>query len=136
MDKVQLLKELILHTYVMLKPSAIHGIGIFAIRDIPLGCRNMFSETDEEWHSLNADEMKHLPSHVKNLIETYCLFDEEHYFVPAKGFKVMDLSLFLNHSDTPNIISINDGEFFETTRHIHAGEELFIDYGTIVESEE
>jgi SET domain-containing protein len=55
--------------------------------------------------------------------------------VPAHGFKVMDLSLFLNHSNTPNIISINDGDYFETTREIKAGEELFIDYGSIVDDE-
>jgi len=36
--KQQLLDELINTTYVMLKPSPIAGIGVFAIRDIPKGC--------------------------------------------------------------------------------------------------
>jgi SET domain-containing protein len=48
----------------------------------------------------------------------------------------MDIVIFLNHSEEPNIISINDGEDFETLRDIKAGEELFIDYGEIVESDE
>jgi SET domain-containing protein len=47
----------------------------------------------------------------------------------------MDLVNFLNHSDTPNIISINNGEFFETIRDIKQGEELLIDYGEIVDGE-
>jgi SET domain-containing protein len=69
-------------------------------------------------------------------VETYCLFDEDFYYVPDYGFKVMDIVIFLNHSEEPNIISINDGEDFETLRDIKAGEELFIDYGEIVESDE
>jgi SET domain-containing protein len=44
----------------------------------------------------------------------------------------MDLSLFINHSDTPNIRSVNDGDYFEALREIEAGEELFLDYGEIV----
>ncbi|MBK6772367.1 MAG: SET domain-containing protein-lysine N-methyltransferase [Ignavibacteria bacterium] len=47
----------------------------------------------------------------------------------------MDIALFLNHSDTPNIISINDGDYFEAIRDIKAGEELVIDYAGIVDCE-
>ena len=47
----------------------------------------------------------------------------------------MDLVNFLNHADTPNIISINDGEDFETIIDIAAGEELLINYGDIVDGE-
>ncbi len=70
------------------------------------------------------------------MVETYCLFDEEFYYLPDYGFKVMDIVIFLNHAETPNVKSINDGEDFETLREINAGEELFIDYGEIVDSEE
>jgi SET domain-containing protein len=49
---------------------------------------------------------------------------------------MFDLAVYLNHSDQPNLISINDGEFFEAIRDISPGEELLIDYGTIVDSEE
>ena len=56
------------------------------------------------------------------------------YFIDVVtyGNSLPDISFFLNHSDNPNIISINDGEFFETITDIKAGEELFIDYGEIV----
>jgi SET domain-containing protein len=69
-------------------------------------------------------------------VGNYCLYDETNYFVPAQGFKKMDVSLFLNHSDTPNIISIHDGDYFEAIRDIKVGEELLIDYGGIVDGEE
>ena len=138
MTKEELLKELAGNTSVMIKPSPIEGIGVFALQDIPKGCRSMFSKAndEEQWISISKTEVENLPAHAKALIENYCLYDAENYFVPDYGFKKMDLVNFLNHSDTPNVISINDGEFFEAIRNIKQGEELFIDYGEIVHGEE
>ncbi len=137
MTKDELLQELAGNTWVMLKPSPIEGIGVFALRDIPKGCRSMFSKAaeQEQWITVSKAEVQTLPAHSKLLIENYCLYDEENYFVPDYGFKKMDLVSFLNHSDAPNIISINDGEFFEAVSDIKQGEELVIDYGEIVDGE-
>ncbi len=138
MTKEELLNELAGNTWVMIKHSPIEGIGVFALQDIPQGCRNMFSKASdqEKWIPVPKTEVEKLPEHAKALIENYCLYDDENYFVPDYGFKKMDLVNFLNHSDTPNVISINDGEFFEATRDIKKGEELFIDYGEIVDGAE
>jgi SET domain-containing protein len=56
--------------------------------------------------------------------------------VPDYGFKLVDLVIYLNHADTPNVVSVNEGEFFEAIVDIKAGEELLVDYGTIVDSQE
>ena len=138
MTKAALLSELAGNTWVMIRPSPIEGIGVFALQDIPKGCRSMFSKANEQeqWIPVARSEVEKLPPHSKALIENYCLYDDENYFVPNYGFKKMDLVNFLNHSDTPNVISINDGEFFEAIRDIKQGEELFIDYGEIVYGEE
>ena len=135
MTKEELLSELTYHSYAALRPSPIEGIGVFALRDIPKGCRDMFSKSspDDKWITVSRGEMSALPAHTQWFIANYCLFDEENYYVPADGFKKIDVSLFLNHSDTANVISINDGECFETLRDIKAGEELVIDYGEIVD---
>jgi SET domain-containing protein len=137
MTKAELLAELANNTWVMLKPSPIEGIGVFAIRDIPKGCRDMFGKPDtaDEWITVSKNEIAALPEQVQFLVGNYCLYDEADYFIPAQGFKKMDVSLFINHSDEPNIISIDDGDYFEATREIRAGEELLIDYGAIVEGE-
>ena len=82
---------------------------------------------------LSFEEVEQLPPHSRNLVETYCLYDETHYFVPDYGFKLMDLVLYLNHSSTPNIASINEGEEFEALRDIQEGEELLVDYGSIAD---
>ncbi len=131
-----LLAQLRDDTYVMLKPSGIHGIGVFAIRPIPKGCRTIFSSGQGEWIKLPVAQVEALPAHAKELVETYCLFDEEHYYVPDYGFKLMDLVNYLNHSATPNIISINDGEIFEAMTDIQPGEELLVNYGHLVDGME
>lgn len=136
MTKTELLAELAQNTYVMLRPSAIEGVGVFAIRDIPKGCREMFSKPDaaEQWTMLSKREVEALPPQARFLVENYCLYDEQlNYFVPGQGFKKMDLCVFLNHADTPNVCSVDEGAFFEALRDIKAGEELLIDYGTIVD---
>ena len=135
MKKKQLLDELKYNTLVILKPSAVAGIGVFALADINKGQRNIFSNDKSEWIKVSREEVEQLPLHSRALIENFCLYDEENYFVPEYGFKMMDLVVYLNHSDEPNIISINEGEDFEALYDIRAGEELFIDYGQIVNSE-
>jgi SET domain-containing protein len=132
MTKEALLQELRHETYAALQPSGIHGIGVFAIRDIPKGCRNIFSKDTGEWIELTLPEVDALPAHAKNFIETYYLYDEDKYFIPAHGCKIMDMANYLNHSANPNLISINEGVFFEATRDIAKGDELLIDYGKIV----
>lgn len=135
MTRDELLHELSQETYAALKPSAVHGIGVFAIRDIPKGCRTIFSRNVGEWVKLPIAEVEKLPEHSRSLIETYCLYDETDYYVPDYGFKVMDIVNYLNHSSDPNIISVNDGEYFEALKDIPAGKELFVDYGEIVKVE-
>lgn len=135
MTKEELLKELSQETYVALRPSAIHGIGVFAIVDIPRGCKDLFSKNVGSWVKLPVADVEKLPGHSRSLVETYCLYDEENYYVPDYGFKVMDLVNYLNHSSSPNIMSVNDGEYFETLVDIPAGTELLVNYGEIVEVE-
>ena len=136
MTKEELLRELSQEMYAMLKPSPVHGIGVFAMQDIPKGCRTIFSRNVGQWIKLPIADVEKLPDHSRNLVETYCLYDEEHYYVPDYGFKVMDMVNYLNHSSTPNIISVNDGEYFEALTDIAAGEELLVNYGSIVDTTE
>lgn len=135
MTKAELLRELSQETYAALKPSGVHGIGVFAIRDIPKGCKDIFSKNVGEWIRLPIAEVEKLPEHSRSIIETYCVYDETDYFVPDYGFKVVDMVNYLNHSADPNLVSVNDGEYFEAIKDIPAGVELFINYGTIVEVE-
>lgn len=132
MTEKQLLKELAEDTFVTLKPSPLHGIGVFAIRKIPKGCRTMFSKPNDNWIHVSKEKIDTLPKHAIKLIKNYCLPDGKGYYLPDYGFKTVDLVNYLNHSDTPNIISVDDGNYFEALRDIKAGEELLVDYGQIL----
>ena len=134
--KEALLKELAEETFVTLRPSTVHGIGVFALRDIPKGCKTLFSKNVGNWIKVPISDIEKLPEASRNLVETYCLYDETDYYLPDYGFKVMDLVNYLNHSATPNVISVNDGEYFESLRDIAEGEELFVNYGHIVDTAE
>ncbi len=136
MTKEELLQELSAETYVTLKPSPVHGIGVFALCAIPKGCKTIFSRHVGNWIKVPIADIEKLPAHSRNLVETYCLYDEQDYYLPDYGFKVMDLVNYLNHSAVPNLISVNDGEYFESLREIAEGEELFVNYGEIVDTKE
>jgi hypothetical protein len=85
MTKEELLAELTYHSYVALRPSAIEGIGVFALRDIPKGCRDMFSKPspDDKWIIVSRGEVSALPAHAQWLIGNYCLFDKKTISFPA-----------------------------------------------------
>ncbi len=136
MTREELLKELSEETFITLKPSPVHGIGVFALRDIPKGCKTLFSRNVGEWIRVPISDIDQLPDQTRNMVETYCLYDETHYYLPDYGFKVMDLVNYLNHSSSPNVISVNDGEYFESLREIKEGEELLVNYGEIVDTKE
>lgn len=139
MTKEQLLNEL-KDTWVCLGASTIHGVGVFAIRNISKGCRNMFLVGNDDFMDIYKNELSDTPPEVMELIERYCIFDETEsggkYSIPNYGFKISDLVNYLNHSKDPNIISINDGEYFEAIRDIRKGEELTIDYDEITDDSE
>ena len=134
--KEQLILQLTHKTFVKLQASPLHGIGVFAARDIPKGTKNIFSAPHNRFTHLTYAEVADLPAHSRALIENFCLYDETGYFVPDEGFDTMDIALYLNHSDAPNIRSVDDGDYFEALIDIPAGTELLVDYGTIVDSKE
>ena len=72
MDAQQkLLHILAHHTFIMLKPSPIQGIGVFAIRDIQKGQRKIFSEDQSEWIKIPKSEIEKLPASIRFLVENH-----------------------------------------------------------------
>ncbi len=136
MTKTELLHELEQETFIALQPSAVHGIGVFAICDIPKGCKTLFSKNNTQWIELSFEEVAALPEQSRNFIETYYLYNETHYYIPDHGCKIMDMANYLNHSSNPNIRSVDEGAYFEAIREIKTGEELLVDYGEIVNGTE
>ncbi len=117
-------------TRVGLAPSVIHGIGVFALADIPAGTSDLFAPP-AAWVPVAEADVAALPPHARKLVDTYCLWDSGMYYLPPHGFRVIDVVTYLNHSAVPNVRQLDGGDRFETVRDVAAGEELTVDYGTL-----
>ncbi len=125
--KKKVLQHLQDDVYCRLGVSPVHGIGVFAIRDIPKGKDPFKSLLPREYIRLTAEDIGDLPPEVRQQIETFCYSDDEWFDVPVSGLNVPDYVLYVNHSKTPNVDLTCTGDY-ETLRLIHTGEELLLDY--------
>lgn len=113
--------------YVRLKPSKIHGVGVFAIRDIPKGTY-VFKGDDGEMVWVRTSATSRLDNEVRKLYRDFCVTRSGRYGCP-KNFNVLTPAWYLNHSDKPNTAADRNYDFY-TTRRIKKGEELTVDYDT------
>jgi len=113
--------------FVRLKPSSIHGIGVFAIRDIPRGTY-VFRGDNLEMTWVKASALKDLDVETKKLYHDFCVSRDGKYGCP-RNFNVLTPAWYLNHSKKPNI-NVDKNYDFYSVRPIKKGEELTIDYET------
>ena len=135
-NKKQLLQNLKYDTYVRLQASKIHGIGVFAIKDIPKGT-NPFMVTNKQGIKYNnidfsESEIKKLPEEIQEYLKALFFPDGNNiYSIPYNGLNSLDISFYLNHSKNNNLnIVPNNTDFLEfiTNKNIKKGDELTIDY--------
>jgi SET domain-containing protein len=132
MKRTQLLNRVLGDCYCRLQPSKIHGIGVFAVRDIPKG-RNPFKTIpkygDIGYVRITEDELDALPPRLSQLIQELFIPTNGIMRIPNYGLNVIHLNGYLNHSIKPNMRT-SDGYDFVTLRKISVGEELTVDYRT------
>lgn len=103
-----------------LRPSPIHGIGVFAIRDIPKGTQITSIET-AIFQVLREDFSKILPE-IRSIILDRTLFAKDFPLFFKSPNRNQDLRAYMNHSNTPN----SDGE--KALIDIRKDEEITEDY--------
>ncbi len=115
------------------KPSPIHGVGVFAIRPIPKGINPMQERRGFAFEAVNVDDIvkdPNVPASLKELVVDMCPENDGKFDVPPFSLNEIGLSYYLNHSMTPNMECDEEtGDFF-TLREIAEGEELTVDYGS------
>jgi SET domain-containing protein len=74
-------------------------------------------------------DLKTLHPSIRKQIDMFCFVnhEEEYADVPCIGLNAMNISIYLNHSKTPNLAFDDQGELV-ALRNVKPGEELFIDY--------
>lgn len=124
MNKVDYLNKTI---WCKIAPSSIHGVGVFAIRDIPKGQRLSDYEFDNlsvpRLYLLSEAEFELLLPEIKELILDRILIPEELRSIPFLSPNCNQiLQSFMNHSSHPN----SDG--LKAIKDIKKGEEVTEDY--------
>lgn len=104
-------------------PSDIHGVGVFAIRDIEKG-QKLYSDIVPSVFTIPYSSFGKLFPEVKEL-----LLERFPHVVNGSAFVWPDtrLQAYMNHSDDPNYDAIND----VTLKQIKTGEEVTEDYRKI-----
>jgi len=119
--------------YATLKPSPIHGIGVFAIRDIPKGQRytnhHLYDPFEAKATLFNKSDLDKCSPEIRSLILDHILFEKDMPNLFYSPNQHVALQSYMNHSDTPN----TNG--FKTTQDIKKGEELTENYNTVSNGE-
>ena len=114
---------------VILAPSRIQGVGLFAIKNLAKG------EEVPIWDQNDMRFFEVPPADDKLFHEVfhhYCIRTKGGYYGP-KDFLKMSIGWYINHSDAPNLEERLEGATWRyyTTRAIAKGEEVTMDYRTL-----
>ena len=116
--------------YARLGCSPIHGVGVFAIRDIPEGTPLFAHDNTDVGEWVPEAVVSELPPKVRDLYRDFAVFKKRRrsYGCP-QNFNQLTVSWYLNCSKTPNV-ACNEVYEFYALRDIKDGEELTVDYST------
>lgn len=127
------LLENLKQTYCRIQCSKVEGVGVFAIRDIPKGVDPFPVLVKNDWKEFSVEELKGLDPEVLKMIDDFLVVENERVWIPDFGLNGINITFFLNHSENPNVSTLDDGNegvSFLTAREIKKGEELTSDYQT------
>ena len=111
-----------------LMPSKIEGagVGVFSIELIPIGI-DPFGGCNTDLRKMYNDEFHLLSEEKKKMVRDFCYYTNGGWSVP-KNFNTLDISWFVNSSDSPNLSFDTNTGRYETLREISIGEELTYEY--------
>ena len=110
-----------------LRPSKIHGVGVFAIKDISEGSY-LFTHDDQPIVWIERKDIEKLPIVFKQFYDDFGIIKGDKYGCP-QHFDSLTTSWYLNESADPNVAADEDYRFY-ALRDIKADEELTVDYST------
>lgn len=114
-----------------LRPSNIHGIGVFAIRDIPKGTiisTNTIENPGDFVYDITEEDFNEIIPEIQELILDRMLYRKEQFSFVINPNAEAILQSFMNHSDEPN----TNGRM--TLRDIKKGEELTETYRSYLDN--
>lgn len=130
MDKHNIINHLNKNIFFKLKPSKIHGIGLFAIQDIPTGTIIINNLQKINGIYLTKEESKQLNPEILNLCEQYFSDNkQDEFFIPTDPNYISTFYLskyFINHTQHGNCHN-QDGNII-TIKPIKKNQEITLNY--------
>lgn len=119
-NQITLLNDIV---KIKLAPSPIHGVGVFAMRDIKKG-EKIYADIIPHQFDLPYAKFKKLDKDIREIILGHfpLVVKGSHFLYPVTKF-----TAYLNHSDTPNYDAKED----KILKGVKAGEEITEDYKLI-----
>ena len=111
-----------------------YGVGVKAFRSIPKGVdpyKLCLKKCWDKQISIPYDKLKADKKTKTYLLDFFIVDDDGMITLNENGPNMMNISMFMNHSNTPNVVALDPKKCFtkfKTLRRIKAGEELTIDY--------
>ena len=117
--------------YTRLKPSDIHGVGVFAILDIPKDTY-IFNGDNSKMVWVDKSVIDKQDEEIIKLYDDFCIIKGNKYYC-IDSFNNLNVGWYLNESkDDPNVGCDDNYEFY-ALRDIKKGEELTMDYSSFCE---
>ena len=108
-----------------LKPSDVHGVGVFATADIKKDAHlPLFEDDDHRFTPHNEIKDSKVPEHI---LHNYSINYEGEGLSSPRNFNRMSVGWFLNHSENPNAVC-DENYSYSALRNIKSGDEITIDY--------
>ena len=116
--------------YVRLQPSKIHGVGVFAIKNIPKNFTVFKSTCSYKKPPINL--LSNLSEAEKDYYFDFFVREDDCIYLPSIPAQTIDISFFMNHDSTnPNVKYDYDLDSFITLKPIKVGAELVYDYSSV-----
>jgi SET domain-containing protein len=118
--------------YTRLKKSEVHGIGVFAIREIKKGTYIFLENCKVKTIKAKDIPFSELPAEIIQLYKDFCPYNKKEFtYTCPQNFNFMTISWFLNEDkENPNVGCDKQLEFY-ALKDIQVGEELFVNYDEV-----
>jgi SET domain-containing protein len=131
MNNKDLLNKIQKEVYCRVQPSPTHhGVGVFAIKNIPRGTKPFGDLTSPQEKKITHREITKLKleKNVSEYLYQMYLSDDQYLYIEDTNPNHLPIYYFINHSESPNIEWINTIDDYFVTKNIKIGEELLLDY--------
>lgn len=112
--------------YCKLAPSPIHGVGVFALKDIPI--YTVIFRVNPKTITVESKFLNRIHTNVAHYYNSMLLSTADTIEIPEMGMGVIPTSYYLNHSEESNAKIDIENKLIVAKKNIYEGEEVTINY--------